>query len=153
MTSTLAPLDGPRSGWADALAAMPKAALPLIVAATVFSTCLLAGVPKVWLGSVADGESAVTVVATSAEPSEAAEPSPLAAPRDKRARVRCDNCGVLVHIQKIEPVGGEPVAYEFTVRLRDGTLRTRRSASAGTWRSGDRIMLLGGSKALDALHN
>jgi hypothetical protein len=152
MTSNLAPLDGLRSGWAGALAALPKAALPLIVAATVFSTCLLAGVPGVWLGGPAEGD-AVMPVAVAAEAPEGAELAPLALTKDRRARSRCETCGVLLHVQKIEPLGGEPAAYEFTVRLRDGSLRTQRSASAGNWRSGDRIMLLGGSKAPGAIHN
>jgi hypothetical protein len=62
-----------------------------------------------------------------------------------RARVRCTTCGVVLAIRRIEPGGSTPASFEFTVRLRDGTTRTSTSSSAANWRSGDRIMLIGGA--------
>ena len=142
------PLDS-RYGFAAALRAMPKAALPLIVAAAVFTTCTLANVPGLWLVDPADGAASVLAVAAQEAP-DGAELSPALAAKERRARTRCENCGVVVAIRRIEPAGDLPAAYEFTLRLRDGTLRTRRTDSAGTWRSGDRIMLLGGAKAMSS---
>ena len=135
-----------RSGFAAVRRAMPKAALPLIVEAAVFTTCTLANVPGVWLEDPADSAGAPALVAP-AELAEQVELSPAEAAKERRARARCETCGVVVAIQRVEPAGELPAAYEFTVRLRDGTLRTRRAASAGNWRSGDRIMLLGGAKS------
>ena len=63
------------------------------------------------------------------------------------ARQRCETCGVVESIRRIEPVGEIPGSYEFTVRLRDGTTRTSSSATATTWHTGDRVMLIGGAPA------
>jgi hypothetical protein len=62
-----------------------------------------------------------------------------------RARSRCSNCGVVEAIRRMEHGGIKPASFEFTVRMRDGTTRTSTSASAANWRSGDRIMLIGGA--------
>jgi hypothetical protein len=52
--------------------------------------------------------------------------------------------GVVEAIRRVEHGGAVPASFEFTVRMRDGTTRTSSSASASKWRSGDRIMLIGG---------
>jgi hypothetical protein len=62
-----------------------------------------------------------------------------------RARWRCTTCGVVEAIRRLEHGGIKPASFEFTVRMRDGTTRTSTSASAANWRSGDRIMLIGGA--------
>lgn len=68
-------------------------------------------------------------------------------PSRAQARVRCTTCGVVEAIRRIEPVGTQPAAYEFTVRLRDGSTRvsTEVGTSPGTWLVGDPIMLIAGS--------
>ena len=38
-----------------------------------------------------------------------------------------------------------PESYEFTVRLRDGSIRVSSDASRAKWRAGDNIMLIGGT--------
>jgi len=58
-------------------------------------------------------------------------------------RFRCDFCGTVQAVRRIEPGGGAPATFEFTVRLRDGSLRTSSNSTAGSWRAGDRIMLIG----------
>ena len=46
--------------------------------------------------------------------------------------------------RRVEPVGDLPAAFEFTVRLQDGSMRISSSATQDKWRSGDRIMFIGG---------
>jgi hypothetical protein len=55
--------------------------------------------------------------------------------------------GVVEAIRRIEHGGTAPATFEFTVRLRDGSTRISSTASAFKWRSGDRIMLMGGATA------
>jgi hypothetical protein len=73
--------------------------------------------------------------------------APAPAPRPARVRVRCTTCGVVEAIRRIEPVGTQPAAYEFTVRLRDRSARVSTvEGSVGPWLVGDGIMLIGGDK-------
>jgi hypothetical protein len=58
---------------------------------------------------------------------------------------RCAGCGLVTSIRHIEAAGAVPAAYEFTVRMRDGSVRTSSDTSAGNWIVGDRIILVGGS--------
>jgi hypothetical protein len=51
---------------------------------------------------------------------------------------------VIQAIRRIEPVGDLPATFEFTVRLRDGSTRISSSTTQDKWRSGDRIMFIGG---------
>ena len=51
--------------------------------------------------------------------------------------------GVVETIRRVEHGSSVPASFEFTVRMRDGTTRTSSSASVSSWRSGDRIMLIG----------
>lgn len=53
-------------------------------------------------------------------------------------RGRCATCGFVVGIREVQPAG-----FEFTVRLRDGSVRISKSASRGTWHIGDPVMLMG----------
>lgn len=61
-----------------------------------------------------------------------------------RKRARCEECGVISAIRRIESADGQPVTYEITVRLHDGSMRTNRNATPGNWHAGDRIMLIKG---------
>lgn len=54
-------------------------------------------------------------------------------------RGRCATCGVVVGIRESQPSG-----FEFTMRLRDGSMRVSTAASRGTWHIGDAVMLMGG---------
>lgn len=64
-----------------------------------------------------------------------------------RARTRCEFCGVVEAIRRMDPVGAEPALYEFTVRLRSGAARvsTVGTEAASAWLVGDAIMLIGGA--------
>jgi hypothetical protein len=62
-----------------------------------------------------------------------------------RARLRCDNCGVVEAIERKEAVGATPASYLFVLRLADGSMRHSVSAAPGRWQVGDRMLLIGGS--------
>ena len=63
------------------------------------------------------------------------------------ARARCPDCGVVESIRALAHVPGVPAAWEFNVRLRDGSLRTSTTDGTAAWRVGDRILLVGGPVA------
>lgn len=113
-------------------------AYPTLLWIGVGALCLLAALATVPRLAWADAP-------LSSAPAAAALPSvPGASPA--RARVRCTTCGVVEAIRRIEPVGTQPGAYEFTVRLRDGSARvsTEVGTSPGPWLVGDPIMLIAG---------
>lgn len=58
---------------------------------------------------------------------------------------RCQDCGVVESIRALEPAEGSSAAYQFNVRLRDGSLRTSTTDGKASWRVGDHILLVGGS--------
>jgi hypothetical protein len=136
------PFESP-SGSGTARKVLSRAALPLLVAGAVFATCALAGVPGGWLVAADDAAGSPSPVAM--QETQAIEPDPVEAAGDKKARARCASCSTVVAIRRIEAEGGQPEAFDFTVRLPDGTLRTRRTDTAGNWRTGERIILLGGT--------
>lgn len=83
-------------------------------------------------------EAAAAVVAP-------AVPPPTAKAASGRDRT-CDSCG---YVQAIRRTGADtgPTAYEFTVRMRDGSTRDSTAASRGSWAEGDRVILIGGTAA------
>ena len=106
---------------------LPPGALPFIATVIVFSTVAMANVPiTAWL----DG---------------APEHAQRLVPVKARVRTRCAACGVVQAIRRIDAAGDMPESYEFTVRLRDGSIRVSSVASQAKWRSGDNIMLIGGA--------
>lgn len=96
-----------------------------IAAALVFCSVATASVPDTWL-------------------SEAQEAKASRAGRSGPAPAN----GVVEAIRRIEHGGLTPASFEFTVRMRDGSARISTTASAGNWRSGDRILLIGGASAV-----
>jgi hypothetical protein len=109
----------------------------LFAAAVVFSTVTMANVPATWLPGSPEG--AAQVQDLSREEADAHARS-----RGKAAY------GVVEDIRRIEHGGERPATFEFTVRLRDGSARTSHTDSAAKWRSGDRILLIGGAPASGA---
>jgi hypothetical protein len=101
--------------------------LTFVTAAVVFSSVATASVPAV--RPVAPPLAAVVV--------RASMPS---------------GWGVVEAIRRVEHGGTVPASFEFTVRMRDGTTRTSSSATVSSWRSGDRIMLIGSAVAPDTTH-
>ena len=66
------------------------------------------------------------------------------APAPVRVAAQPATVGVVERIRRIEHGGSQPATFEFTVRMRDGSARTSSGTSASKWRTGDRIMLIGG---------
>lgn len=131
-----------RRGLAEAIRALPHIAFMLVVLAVASSTVAVANVPvpsREGPGGVVPIEPGALSAPVFEVPADIA--SPLAKPR---SRARCMACGVVESIRQLEPVGDLPGAFEFTVRLRDGSVRISSSATRDKWRSGDRIMLMGG---------
>lgn len=89
----------------------------------------------------------------SPSPAVSSQPSPgeLQRARDTQAltprfKSGCQTCGFVEIIRKLDATGSTPAGYEFTVRLRDGSTRVSKDASAAKWRVGAPIMLIGGEK-------
>jgi len=89
-------------------------------------------------GSINAMPAAATAMTDSGAVEATAAPAVLAVDR-------CAGCGLVTAIRHIEAAGAVPAAYEFTVRMRDGSVRTSSDASAGAWMVGDRMILVGGS--------
>lgn len=70
-------------------------------------------------------------------------PAPVRVAARVLPRLRCGGCGVVESIRVIDATALIPASYEFTVRLRDGSVRTSSDASASLWRVGDQMTLIG----------
>lgn len=125
------PLARARNGtWPAAAIAFPAAIL-FGIAAMVY---LPAGALRDWVVPVPPA-----ALSQGLPPPGAASAGALARPR-----ADCATCGVVEHIRSVEGPNGA-ATFEFTVRLRDGSARMSQVDSAGSWRPGDRIMLIGGA--------
>jgi hypothetical protein len=58
----------------------------------------------------------------------------------------CATCGFMKTIRRTDPVTGVP-AYQFSVRMRDGSTRDSTETTRGRWIEGDRVILIGGAAA------
>jgi hypothetical protein len=73
--------------------------------------------------------------------------APLPVTVAPRIRERtCDACGFVQTIRRTDPATGS-TAYEFSVRMRDGSTRDSMEATRGRWVEGDRVILIGGTAA------
>jgi hypothetical protein len=134
------------TGFVRAIRSLHPVALPLFVAIVVFSTVSMANVPVArWLDSSLEYAQQLATLEAVGEAAEAAVLPAGESAVQARARTRCEACGVVEAIRRMEPVGNLPAAYEFTVRLRDGSTRLSSNASQAKWRAGDAIMLIGGA--------
>jgi len=127
----------PVRNLAEAIRALPYAAFTLVVATVLVCG---AGIATMHLRTTGTPDS-MAVAGDPLQKTTGATPAAAVA----RPRARCDSCGVVESIRALEPAGKLPAAFEFTVRLRDGSLRVSRTVGRGTWRAGDRIMLMGGT--------
>lgn len=133
MATTFHPSPGERHGWSDfgrAARAVPSPVLQGMMAAALLCALLPAMAkalhPAPWFAA------AVRIAAL----------VPLA---DDAPPARCPGCGVVESIRVLDRIDGAPAAYEFNVRLRDGSLRTSTTDGKASWRVGDHILLVGGS--------
>jgi hypothetical protein len=65
-------------------------------------------------------------------------------------RLRCETCGVVAGIRRIEAAEDGTVSYEFAVRMADGSLRHSSDALPGRWQVGDHMQLIGGGRTWSA---
>ena len=137
------PTIAPETNFVRAIRKLPAVTWPCFVAAVMLSTMALARLPG--MTAPVDEEKLAVAMAVSEEP--AAEDAPAAIDTKARSRSRCDTCGFVETIRRVEPEGIVPAGYEFTVRLRDGSARISSDASSAKWHIGDRVMLIGGSPA------
>lgn len=134
MTASLPPprLPEARRGWSGRATA-PSVAAALLVLAVAFG--LMAAVDALW---PEEGPGAVEAIV---------EGVPMAQPA---ARLRCETCGRIESITRIEASTGVPASYVFAVRLPDGSLRHSSDPLPGRWQVGDRMQLLGGGTTWSA---
>jgi hypothetical protein len=113
---------------------------PTLVWIAGIALCLLLALATLPRAAWAD-EAAPVAQAPVAALESSVTPAPAS-----RTRNRCEICGVVETIRPMDPVGTSPAAYEFTVRLRDGSTRvsTVAATTASAWTVGDAIMLIGG---------
>lgn len=144
MTHTCAPVPAdfiarPRFGY------MPRTTLlALAVAVVVFG-----GVTMAYASVVESMEASQRVPSKRAPLALDEAPAPVEAEpaKARRSKGLCGTCGIVETIRRLDAVGDLPAAYEFTLRLRDGTTRTSSAASLGNWRAGDHVMVIGGARA------
>jgi len=95
------------------------------------------------------------------------EPDHVLVTGEARARPRCPECGVIVSVRQIErrtedngpgaaagaaPGNGDELqvttnwTYEITVRMSDGSSRVVEDANPAEWRTGERLIVIGGVK-------
>ena len=120
-------------GWSTfrkALRGMPPAVLHGLMAVAVL--CVLAQ------------SAAMTLLAPSL-PDLAPVDAQAAVPVAEHRRARCEGCGIVEAIRVIDGIDGHPATYEFTVRLKDNSVRTSVTATAARWQVGDRIIVMGGA--------
>ena len=78
------------------------------------------------------------------EPTAAAaalEPFLLSGPQAPR----CPSCGWIEAKRELAPLAGDPHAlrtYEYTLRMRDGSMRVFQETLPTSWRLGERLMLI-----------
>jgi hypothetical protein len=92
------------------------------------------------------GTIAIAKVSAAVEPTAAIVTAETKAAKARR-RTRCEECGVVQAIRRIDAVDGLPPTFEITIRLRNGSIRTNTNATPGNWQPGDRIMLIKGGRA------
>jgi hypothetical protein len=83
------------------------------------------------------------IPASQAAPSEIASPVAVAIIENTGQGRRCKCWGRVLDIRSIEAIGTEPASYEFTIRMHDGSLRTSPANAVGSWKVGDRIIVMG----------
>jgi hypothetical protein len=66
--------------------------------------------------------------------------------------LRCPNCGWIEAKRELASLAGDPQAlriYEYTLRMRDGSMRVFQETLPTSWRLGERVMLIEATGALD----
>lgn len=69
--------------------------------------------------------------------------------RGTHVPLRCPECGVVTSAKRIGIAGPAAGGYAVIVRMRDGTQRSFTAADNSKWRTGDRMILIGGTDPRD----
>ena len=112
------------------------------IGAILFSTVAMTKAPIAGWSHLA-GENKISAQQQLGE-SAAAQPSGT---RQVRVKPKCNECGVVESMRRINPERDSPAIYEIKVRMRDGSIQVSHDANAATWHRGEHIILLGGSQA------
>jgi hypothetical protein len=119
------------------------AALTKLASASRYAAVVLAAAAMCGTIAIANVPASAAPVQEAAGESVAATLNPVKA----RKHSRCEQCGVIQAIRRVDAAEGRPPTYEITIRLHDGSMRTHNNATPGNWRAGDRIMLIKGGRA------
>jgi hypothetical protein len=94
-------------------------------------------------GTIAFANAPATPLPVKVAAQETAAAAPVTSNAGKAHKhARCRECGVILAVRRIDAADGQPPTYEITIRLHDGSTRTNTNATPGSWRTGDRIMLI-----------
>ncbi len=135
------------------------AGMPIWIAG--ISLCMLTAVGLVAIARAIPDSYAGIPDARAGEPQ--ARPAGVQATSNRQIPVRCAECGVIESMRQIVPPGAAArrgvvdvgvaanavtaSAYETTVRFRDGRTAVFNEASPRAWRSGSRVIVIGGYTA------
>ena len=67
--------------------------------------------------------------------------------RQVRVKPKCNECGEVESMRRVNPEGDSPAIYEIKVRMRDGSIQVSHDANAANWHRGEHIILIGGNQA------
>lgn len=116
------------------------------LAAVLCSALAMVYMPASWLRAPVE---APDTSAAAQPPAETAMLALVAGPgASARTRTSCSTCGMVDHVRRIDNGEGVPATFEISIRMRDGSTRSSTHASADSWRSGDRIVFIGGRSPL-----
>ena len=115
------------------------------IAALLFSGVAMTTVPVTgWFRSSFEDSAGISAREPLTE-TPAAPPSVAPAGAGKaRAKVRCEECGVIESMRRVSAVGNSPAINEITVRLGDGSTHVLSDARPANWRTGERINFIRG---------
>jgi len=82
------------------------------------------------------------IPASQAAPSQVASPVAAAIIETTRQGRRCKCWGRVLDIRSIGASATAPASYEFTIRMHDGSLHTSPANALGSWKVGDRIIVM-----------
>ncbi len=66
--------------------------------------------------------------------------------RKARLKPKCNECGVVESMRRVNEEGDSPAIYEIKVRMRDGSMHVSRDANPANWRRGEHVILVGGNQ-------
>jgi hypothetical protein len=68
------------------------------------------------------------------------------ASRKAKLKPKCNECGVVESMQRVNADIDAPAIYEIKVRMRDGSMHISHDANPANWRRGQHVILVGGNQ-------